>query len=327
MVRLSLVLLLAGVTAPALADRVTLSTGEVLLVTVVEQTDERLVLDHPVLGRLTLAPEQVYRVRHEAEAADPAPAREPSSAPAPAQPADPPAEEPAPDAGSPAGLIGSPFLAGWTTKLSLGLSGSAGNTDRFNTVVQFDGRHKTKSRRATWDIDWFVDRSNGRVSRNQLKTKFTRDWLAYQTRRFAFLTGEYEHNEQRRFRDRAGAYGGFGYRFIEEDDFELSARVGAGGTYEWGDVDEFSPEAVFGGSAANWQLTEHQELSAECTIYPDLEESGRSRINAKLDWVLKLPEWNHVRLKLGLVDDYESFTDDDEKHNDLKYYSALLFKF
>ncbi|MFP4145029.1 MAG: hypothetical protein ACLFV3_07780, partial [Phycisphaeraceae bacterium] len=41
------------------ADTVTLTTGETLTGPIAEQTDDRVVLDHPVLGRLTIARDNI----------------------------------------------------------------------------------------------------------------------------------------------------------------------------------------------------------------------------------------------------------------------------
>ena len=111
----------ALVAAPLSADTVTLTNGDALQGEVIEQTETQTVLQHPVLGRIELAAEQVKAVTLEADAAKET--VEPDPETSPVTPA--PAVEP-PPVERPGGLFHTGVMADWTSTLSAGLLGSSG---------------------------------------------------------------------------------------------------------------------------------------------------------------------------------------------------------
>ncbi|MDP7348921.1 MAG: hypothetical protein QF735_11835, partial [Phycisphaeraceae bacterium] len=63
------------------------------------------------------------------------------------------------------------------------------------------------------------------------------------------------------------------------------------------------------------------------TVYPELAEFGELRITLAVDWQLKIDQADDISLKVGLKNEYESGTEGDAEHNDLKYYLMLLHGF
>ena len=78
---------------------------------------------------------------------------------------------------------------------------------------------------------------------------------------------------------------------------------------------------------AKWKLTETQTLAGSATLYPDMAELGQYRMVAKLEWLIKLDRVDDLSLKFALEDEYESETEGEIKHNDLKYLSMLVYEF
>jgi hypothetical protein len=98
-------ILALGLAPPAPAETATfeLGNGDKVSGTVVEQDDERIVLEHDVFGRIEIPVAQLK-----------------------------PAEPPNP------GLFGTSFLTGWKRTLSLGVSGQEGNSKTTDIVAALD---------------------------------------------------------------------------------------------------------------------------------------------------------------------------------------------
>jgi len=118
-----------------------------------------------------------------------------------------------------------------------------------------------------------------------------------------------------------------GYDLITEDDLTLTLRGGLGGSREWGsDNEDIRPEALLGADLA-WQISDAQDLTADTTIFPDLEEFGEFRTVSNLGFSWKLAETSNVALSAGLQHEYQSQVDPGTKHNDLRLYAGLQFDF
>ncbi|MFI4860848.1 MAG: YdiY family protein [Phycisphaerales bacterium JB063] len=332
---------------PGLADTVELTNGDTLTGRVVSQDESRVVLEHDVLGRVELEAARVQAVtRDVTEAAEAAlAAQEPEPEPeeqqaqpeppaAPAQPAADPAQvQQDADAAAEQQAIDDRslmqiFIDDWGGKLTLGFNGAAGNTDNLNFYASINGKRQVEDNRWTFNAQWFYGTNRGNTNRSQFNSTFTRDWLKSDDGRlFYFIRGEYQYDRFRAYESRASGYGGAGYTLYKSDDIEVNTRLGFGGTYEFGDVNEFTPEALFGGSVLNWKITDRATISGEAIWYPSLEDSSQYRITSKLEWVYKLDVVSGLSLKFGVQSEYLSQTPGDRDHNDLRYYGALEIKF
>ncbi len=325
-----LILWICGVLAatPALGGyRVVLVTGEVLLAEAIERADNAVSFNHPLLGAVTLDHDAIARIDELGDADTHRQAPEPGAEAgtgASATVRGDAASEPDPE---PIGLFGTRLLRGWNTNLSFGLSGSSGNTDRQSFTGQFTTHQRNDRHRTLFEAMTFYSVSEGDTTQNESRVRLTRDWLLPESKWFLFANGEYEYDQQRDFENRVSGFGGVGYAFVDTDDWEILGRAGAGATYEFGQINELKPEALFGGSVFKWAINRHHNLAASATFYPDLEQGGESRFNVSLDWIIDLPDTSGLKLKLGLVNDYESNTRGDDEHNDLKYYTALVLAF
>ncbi|XAL98518.1 DUF481 domain-containing protein [Phycisphaeraceae bacterium D3-23] len=334
----------------AVGDTVELTNGDTLTGRVVAQDDARVVLEHDVLGRVELEAQRVRAVTRDvteaAEAAlaaqEPEPAEgEAEQAPeqtppaaAPAQPAADPAQvQQDADAAAEQQIVDDRsmlkiFIDDWAGKLTLGFNGASGNTDNLNFYARIEGKRQVENNRWTFNAQWFYGTNQGNTNRSQFNSTFTRDWLKNDdSRLFYFIRGEYQYDRFRGYESRASGYGGAGYTLFKTDDVEVNTRLGFGGTYEFGDVNEFTPEALFGGSVMSWKITERSTISGEAIWYPSLEDSASYRITSKLEWVYRLDVASGLSLKFGVQSEYLSQTQGDRDHNDLRYYGALEIKF
>lgn len=323
-----------------MADTVELVNGDTLTGSVVSHGDGEVVIEHAQLGRVVLSQDQVRQVSigdninraAQPEGGDPIDAPGGIPVPAPENGDGKPAPAQAAANAAEAAALEEPslldtFLNQWDTKLTLGFTGTSGNSDRQNYHAKFDTEHETEDLRWAINSSWFYAVANNVRSQNEVQTQVTRDWLLKDNPWFLFVRGEHEYDEFRAWENRASAFGGAGYTVIDDKSLQVKARMGLGGSYEFGQINEFTPEAFFGGSVAKWKINDRHTLVGDMTYYPSLEDDANYRIQTKLEWLYKLDVASGMSLKIGVQNDYESQTPGDSEDNDMKYYGALVISF
>lgn len=325
---LALMIIIAGDAIHA--DTLTLVNGDVLSGRIVEQTQEAVTLEHPVLGKVVIDRDRVQSVgktpkKHSAELAEKDLATTPPAKPK----ADPKKlkQRASEAARKDETYTMAGFLREWKSRLTLGLNGASGNTDRQNYRVMFQGTHTEGRDRWDFNSRWVYAFANGRQNQNQFETNLTREWMKGDTPWFFFIKGQYKYDQRRSFQNRTSAFGGGGYTLANTDTLQLNTRLGFGGTYEYGSVNEFTPEALFGGSVVSWKVSERTSFAGESLFYPSLQDGNNYRIESSLEWVYKLDMAAGMSFKLGLENEYDSDARLDNSNNDLKYYGAIVLSF
>ena len=315
--------------APAAADVVTLTNGDALTGTVVS-TDPAtgdVTLDHPAFGQVALPAEAVRSV-----SVDSNPAPDPADIPDPetttgaiAAPVDNTAGPNAP-AGTPAkpGLFGTPLFRGWDKTAEAGFTGTDGNSDSMSVYGKLSGTYQDDRDRWLASAGYFYTVADGDETRNQGHAEVTKDWLLPESRWFLFARGRYDYDRHQSYRHRLGAYVGPGFQVFKNDDFTLVARLGVGGTYELdGPAPRgFTPEGL-AGLEGTYKLTDRQSVAASTTLFPLLDDLGESRNLTQVAYTFQFDA--KLAFKLGLENEYESATEGDAEHNDLKYFGSVAY--
>jgi len=316
------------------ADRVVLNNGDALSGEIVERTETAITLRHAVLGDLVLPIERVRKVEAEAAGSERDTSAEAEgnteSTPGETDEAAPDAEAIEHDAKQAADANLSPteqFLRDWESTLTLGLNGASGNSDTQDYRVGLRTHYQEGRDRWKVDTDWYYATADGRKTRNRFSTDVVRDWLQEDSPWFFFLKGSYTYDENHNWLNRTSGFGGGGYTLANNDKVELTTRVGFGGTYEYGDVNEFTPEALFGGSAVDWRMTDRSTVNGDVIYYPSLEEESAFRVESILQWRYKLDSERKMSLNLGIENEYDSRTPNDPNNNDFKYFATVSFEF
>lgn len=345
-------LALCVLNASSFGATVELTNGDRLSGRVLSKTDQQVVIEHPVLGKVTLPAANIAKI-HAQRPTDAPDVDEPQIAAdqkvataaknneanvktkivgqvvrKPPMPADVQSED-VDDAikkQNESHLFKS-LLEDWDSKLELGLNGSGGDADTQNIYVRLSTQNQHGRDRWLARGQYFLGRSRGQTSRNQADVKLTRDWLQKNSPWFLFGRGEYKFDEFRSWKHRVSGYGGGGYVIVDNNKWKVVARAGLGGTYEFGQVGEWTPEAFFSGSSARWNLTKRQSLAAEFTYYPSLESLEDYRLQGKIWWQYKLDLLEGLSLKVGADDEYDATPDRRDDKHDLKYYGAVVLEF
>lgn len=294
------------------ADTVELVTGDLLHGTVTEQTNSAVVLTHPVLGEVTLPIDKVRGVLITSDEGGATVVEAPA--------------EPGPDEIEKAIALSSQLLPGWDKHFELGFSGTDGNSQTSNGTLGFNALREDDEDRSKIDISYFRSDDDGNRTRNEASGEATHDWLMPGSPWFKFVNGKLEYDEFQDWETRASAFAGVGKQLRENDRHSVIGRAGLGASYEFGSVNELVPEALLG---LEWIYTinERQSLSSYVTLHPNLDDFGESRTLAGTAWTIKIDEADGISLKLGIDNTYESRTGGSAKHNDVKYYGALVFDF
>ena len=286
-------LLVFALASVAQAAQVELESGDVLIGEIVEDNEDGIVLDHPLLGRITIPRADL-------------------------KPPDPP-EPPNP------GLFGTSFMEGWKRNISAGMSGAAGNTSNFNIDIQMKLENKTERHRQNWLTAFFYATNAGSTSTNRFLTAYEHDWLLQDSRWFLFGAGRYDYDDFKAWDHRIAGSAGVGYELFESDFFELRSRVGFGFSQTFGGETKTSGEMRVGLESL-WNITEHQNLSLRGSYFPDLSHTPEFRTTATLEWNVALVDVTGLGLKIGLLHEYESDTLSASGH-DLRYYGNLGYDF
>ncbi len=311
------------------ADQIELITGEVLRGEIIQSTADRLVLDHPILGRLEIPRNAVEHV----DDLPPVSAESPPTAPTDEAKDDgPPESKPVPPTTPKASSN-----PRWNSKLELGFVAHEGNTEDANVLLALNSVRDRGYDKYTFDSRYSLRTSRGDRSENKLTAGLLTEWPIPPSRWSYFAQTRYDFDEFQSWETRLTGGGGVGYHLININDFDsngnaidifdLHARAGIGLRREFGSMNErIQPEGILGGNLV-WQVTKHQRLAASSTFFPNLEENGEFRVVTNAEWVLSLNTFESLSLKLGLAHEHQSVTDPGIEHDDISIYGAFVLDF
>ena len=285
--------------SPALIE---LNNGDKLTAEIIEQNENTITLSHAVLGQVSIDTTQIVAINDTAIGEQTSP--EPDDA----------------------GLFSLGLLTGWQRQFNLGISGSAGKSREQNINLAFEAEFEDKATRIDSKTAYFSARSEGERTDNSFFSSINRDWLKPDSPWLSFAGGRFDWDEFKDWDYRLSANSGIGYEFIDSDTFLVVGRVGVNANQTFGgEREEFTPEALLG-IESKWVINGYQKLKFSNTLYPSLKDSSEFRNLSSLDWQLDLNTVHGVALKLGLLNEYDSATEDDISKNDFKYTASLSWQ-
>jgi len=323
---------------------VRLGGDEVLRGTLVELTANEVIVVHPILGRLAIPRRSIVSVEitvDERMQAVAAPAEHgfapvpPDAAPATAA-ADPPSRirgaPPKPawatDEFSPLSSpedLPPPGTVEWLANIQASLAGVNSDNDELDLRVAGGFARRTSDDLLTFDAEYYYSLVNGDTTDNNLLATLVYDRYFDPTDWLVFGKGQYQYDQFQSWEHRVSAYGGVGYRIFRLPPFALTVKLGAGGTHEFGDPQQTTPEG-YAEAAFLWKITDQMRLEGGVNIAPDLTDLNSYRILARLDWILRL-EPNGLSFVGGLREEYQSKLRGDGTNNDFRYYAGVRMDF
>lgn len=329
-VALSIVLALAP---RAEADYIVLTTGEHLSGVITSRDADVAVLEHPVLGTLTIRSEDIselvigefFAPRPEENASDDGEGveetpqdstgegtEEGSSAAEDVVDAVTEALEPAPE---------------WKSRIDLGFAFSDGNTENSNLTLSFKTVRDTEKEKTTFDAAYYFAEDSGETSENKATVGLNHDWKLPNSPWLFFARGRFDYDEFNSWRRRITAGGGVGYKFYDEEDFTLTGRAGLVAVREYeSDRDDIRVEGLLG-IDLTWQIDKTQAFELSSTYFPDLEETGEFRALTSAKWTLNLPQYDGASVFVGVQHEHQSVVDAGRENDDILIYGGLGIEF
>lgn len=287
----------------------TLSSGDVIRGVLVSDDGKTVVIQHPVLGELKLAKDNVKSVVAVADAAPPPP---PPPPPAPALP------EVKPDPDS--------IWKGWKGSLEFGLNGSDGNSQSVSMRAAANAKRETSTMDTTLGISYVYGTQDGDKNLEHGEINARNDWKIGSPWRL-FAIGKVEYDTFQDWEWRVGLFGGVGYEFMKTDNTLLLGRIGAGVTKEFKTSKQrIEPELDLG---LDWEhkIDDRQKVFASVDYYPSLHRFTDYRAQLKAGYEVIVDPKNNLSLKLGLEDRYNSNPGTDRKKNDILYFATVVYNF
>ncbi len=303
---------------------VQLSSGDVIRGVLVSSDEKSHVIDHPVLGRVTLAVESVAGV---VAVADPAvlPAKPVEASPAPAEKKEEKAAVPA--ATPPAAPVDpTSFWSGWKSTAEAGVNGAEGNSTSLSARAAINTKRETSKMVTTASASYVYGSQNSDKNLEHGELNVRNDWKLEGPWRL-YATGKGEYDSFQDWDIRVSAFGGVGYEFIKSEKTTLLGRVGAGASKEFGSSKQrIEPELNLG---VDWAriIDDRQKLFATVDLYPSLHKTSDYRLNVQAGYEVVVDPESNFSLKLGIEDRYNSNPGGDRKKNDLLYFATLVTGF
>lgn len=308
----------AGDAPPPPLSTIRLTSGEELRATVLERTDKAVVIQHPLLGKITIPNDKVSFIL-----APGAPAPAPAEAPVPAEKKT--EEEKAVEAPKKAEEPPKPKDK-WSGGLLFALNGSEGNNEYLNVLLGFNAKHEQENEVLELLATYQLNTSSGDRTANRFFAQGRNEWLFKPGPWGYFLQGSFEYNEFTDYNTRFEGLTGPSYRFIDNDTTFLIVRGGVGAAQEFGgDNTGLQPVASIGGEFTH-KFDDRQSIRIYGDWTPQLDQFAEWRSTVGAAYEIKLTETSPWRLRLGVEDRYQNRSGD-SKHNDLDYFIGLGYTF
>ncbi len=312
---IGVLLVLAGVARAADPATVRLSSGDVLHGTLLSNDGVMVVLDHEVLGVLSIPFEQVSKLTVEEEDGTENVVHEITDAQEEAEAEVEEALE-APAEDSP-----------WSLRIEVGLDGAEGNTERFAGRFGFYADRETDKELFHFQTTYRRATEDGEKTAERFNTQIRNDWKLGDSPWEIFAQVEADVDEFKEYDLRLSGAVGVGYRFIDNENTKLIGRVGPGLAYEFGVEDEEIIPELFTGLDLSHQLSKRQFINAYIHYIPDLSDTDNYLVRSGADWEYIMTDDGAMSLKIGFVDRYDNLVEDGVEKNDLDYYATINYRF
>ncbi len=308
-------------------DQIRLKSGDLLRGTIVSSENGVVTIDHPELGLIGVPLAKIESYGPIPPAAGPA---APAGSATPAEPNATPAV-----AATTPGAVGAvatdppePLDTGdWKVHLGFALAGNFAVHDEVTLRGSIGAKRETASDKTTLEAEYYYRLFNSLVTDNNVLAKVLQEWNFGDSPWLVFVQGQYQYDEFQPWTHRVSLYAGPGYRVLHDETMDLTFRVGAGATYENGDVNKLEPEALFA-EDWTWRISHRQELNLNTSIAPNVEDFSDYRVQSQFEYRFLLDESKRgLSLTAGLRDIFLSKPAPDAKANELRIYAGLRYDF
>jgi hypothetical protein len=235
----------------------------------------------------------------------------------------------------PPGILGTSFLEGWEKTLILGFSGSEGAVSEFGLNASVEADVEDEFRRWRLRASYFYGSTESELTQDEGSASARRDWLLPGNPLFWFAESRTDYDAFQPYTLRAGGFTGVGLTVYGaeppdavavSENLSVLTRLGAGYSYEWGEIDDGMAEAL-AAVELRWNVTDSQTFRLTHTYFPDLQDFVESRNVTEASYSVKIDRARGLGLRLGLRNEYLSRTAGDSPHNSLTYFGQVTYSF
>jgi hypothetical protein len=303
----------------AFAEPVVLDSGETLDVTSARIDGTNVILQHPILGTLTVPIDKVRSI----DGAPPVkqtPPAEPAKPPAPVKTT--PKENKATDTGA---AEESP--SEWKGTFTLSGSFNEGTAQNASLFTKLEFKRETTLEKTKLSTFYRFASDSGETNQSWFNVTANQLWNLPDSTWSLFADGQLDWSEFNSWQQRISGHGGLQIPLLAldktqtpelwVDNLKLHGRVGVGPRKEFSGADtELVVEGDLG-AGLTMDIAKGNALEANASFYPALNELGVYRINADLNWKIKLEGMDNLSLSLGLTYQYQSEVSSNDKNYDL----------
>lgn len=278
---------------PGTETNVTLTTGEVLKGKLVSEDDSTVIIDHPVLGRMTFTRDQVKGVAE--------------------------ANPPLPDPDS--------FFKEWTFSFDAGLTGATGNTERLGALAVLGAKRDTIKMTTEGRLAYLYAEDDGEKSQDRFDAFIRNDWKITDSKWRVFAKGQAEYDYFQEYDWRITGVLGVGYALIDNDKTFFMPRVGLAVTREIGGSDNrWVPELDLGFDFTH-KFSDTAKFFFTFDSYWSMLDFPEYRLVGATGLEFLLDADTGMIFKIGAEDRYDSTPGADRNRNDLTYFATVGWKF
>ncbi len=287
------------------SEPITLSTGETLNVNIIEQNDDAFVVEHEVLGVMTI-PRNDVSSHHEV-----------------AQPIDDSIVEPEQEQAK----LDSP----WSQRVTLGFGYQQSQFNSMDISSSYHAEKREGKNTLAIDVNYRFSESEDVRTTNWLATSIANTWHGQKDEWDVFTTLKFDWSEFQSWDQRLIVDGGFEFTLLRTDDENspafLKGRFGLGARQEFHSINEqLIPEGLLG-LKFRWDVSDTQFLTADSTWFPDLEDAENYRVVTNAKWNMRIESLDNLQFSIGLHHEYDSIVASDLKNDFLHITAGIEYAF
>ena len=292
-----------------------LKNGDIIRGSLAGENEKSIIVVSPILGTLTLPREEVDSITHlskdDSASVDPTKADAVSSAAKEVEDAKKEAE-----------------ASPWSGSVNIGLTYADASTLNLTLNVGATIERKTDLSNFRMTAQYFYSRDEKVVTDNDIIVIANQTWFFTKDGPWSiFGKGTYQWDQFEIWEQRFSPYGGVGYAIIREEDLKTQLRLGAGGTYEYGDSDRSWDTQFLFEVNTNWTIDSRSSLTGALSIAPEVSEFNNYLLTLSAVYALKLFEDSPLTFNASLLNIYDSQPGVGETGNDLKLVLGLGWNF
>ena len=317
----------------AFSDTVHLVDGDVLNGKILESNADAVVLDHKVLGELSIPRADIAEILYtdsaieeEGEEVDAE-----SAADEPAATTEPePAESAKASRGSgetEAFKLYNDKFGSRLIRLELALDGSQGNTDEQSTRAKVEYSVRKNLQLRGVEATYYLKIKEDDRTDNKFVLEGNQIWLRADSRWMIIGNVRFDYDEFESWEERVSLRLGPGYRFYDTEKLWFAVASGLGGRREFGSQnDDWKAEASLGTDLV-WQISARQSFEFDLFGWVVVDDPDDYRGLSHLGWRIMLNEKLKLSLVTGLSLEYQAIVDPDKEHYDFRNFLGLSFQF